>query len=124
MGLSDLPYQNKHNDNGCTAIFNNTWGHLSPVKNTTYKGKIRFVYTDHSEYGSQAIILEYEFPNLQGPYLHDKLFEVACDWNNEYKKTNFIQEFKQGIIYEMNVSFRNYKFYYRKPIQILKSITI
>ena len=28
---------------GCSsaqAIFDNTWGHLSPVKNTSYKGKV------------------------------------------------------------------------------------
>ena len=92
---------------GAIGIFNDTWGHYAPKKNMSYKGKVRFVMTDHSSYGCQPIILQYEFPNLEGPYIHDVLFSAVCDW---YKKEEFIT----GVIYERTLTFRNYRFYYGK----------
>lgn len=50
MGLGHLPPQTRHNDSGVAASFNNTWGHLSPHKNVSYPGVVRFVFTDHSQY--------------------------------------------------------------------------
>lgn len=114
MGLNHLPVPTRHNDSGHARAFNNTWGHLSPEKNTSYKGVVRFTYTDHSQYGCQAIIIEYDFQNLQGPYIHDHLFDDVCDskkWDG-----------KPGVIYERQLTFRNYRFYYGKPKAILQSI--
>jgi len=114
MGLEHLPLPTRHNDTYTAAVFSNTWGHLSPQKNTSYKGIVRFVYTDHSQYGCQAIILEYDFPNLQGPYIHDHLFMDVCnskDWAGQ-----------TGVIYERVLTFRNYRFYYGKPKAVLPPI--
>ncbi len=110
MGLGHLPLQDRHNDSGVARVFNATWGHLSPQKNVTYKGIVRFTLTDHGHYGSQPIIITYDFPNLYGPYIHDALFDKVCDWD-----TN---NFEQGAIYEIKITFRNYRFYYGKPKQI------
>lgn len=107
MGLRHLPIQTRHNDRGCAEVFNDTWGHLSPQKNTSYKGNIRFTLTDHSHYGSQPIIITYDFGSLEGPYIHDELF----DYVNEIDTSNLIE----GSIYEMNLTFRNYRFYSSKP---------
>lgn len=106
MGLKDLPPQTRHNDNYYAAVFNNTWGHTAPVKNTSYKGIVRFTKTDHSHYGCQPIILQYEFPNLEGPYIHDELFNNVCDWDTE--------TLKDGAVYERVVTFRNYRLYLGK----------
>ncbi len=96
---------------GAQAVFNDTWGHYSPVKNTSYKGKVRFVLTDHSEYGCQPIILQYEFPNLEGPYIHNVLFNDVCDWNDN-------KDLETGVIYEIILTFRNYRFYYGKVSKV------
>lgn len=98
---------------GAQAIFDNTWGHFAPVKNTSYKGKVRFVLTNHSNYGSQPIILQYDFPNLEGPYIHDVLFNDACEWNTDLDKL------ETGVIYERILTFRNYRFYYGKIYNVL-----
>ncbi len=96
---------------GAVSIFDNTWGHFAPVKNISYKGKVRFVLTDHSNYGSQPIILQYDFPNLEGPYIHDVLFSDICEWNDS--------ELQTGVIYERILTFRNYRFYYGKISSVL-----
>lgn len=117
MGLNHLPEPNRGNDSGHAVIFNNTWGHLSPQKNISYNGRFRFVLTDHSQYGCQPIILEYDFPNLEGPYLHDELFEMVCG-NRLYRNLEV------GVIYEQNLTFRNYRFYFSKINEILKSMCV
>jgi len=115
MGLGHLPEQTRFNDRGVAATFDNTWGHLAPKIHTSYPGIVRFVLTDHSQYGSQPIIMEYDFPNLQGPYLHDKLFYDVCDWPKKF-------ELEQGIVYEIKLTFRNYRFYYGKPVALIDSM--
>lgn len=102
---------------GAQAIFDNTWGHTAPIKNVSYKGKVRFVLTDHSEYGCQPIVLEYDFPNLQGPYIHNVLFDNVCDWTD-------IEDLETGVVYERILTFRNYRFYYGKVIAVLKPMEL
>lgn len=115
MGLEHLPPQTRHNDRGYAAIFNDTWGHMAPHKNTSYKGVVRFSMTDHSHYGCQPIILEYEFPNLEGPYIHDELFMDVNNW--EYQKL-------EPGIYERLLTFRNYRWYYGKIVKVFEGLTI
>lgn len=116
MGLGHLPPQTRFNDRGYAAIFDNTWGHMAPEKNTSYKGKVRFTLTDHSHYGRQPIILFYHFPNLEGPYIHDELFDNVCDWNTD--------DLEEGVIYERVLTFRNYRFYYGKIYSVLESMKL
>lgn len=118
MGLNHLPEPTRNNDNFHAAVFNNTWGHFAPQKNISYKGKLRFVLTDHSQYGSQPIILEYDFPNLTGPYIHDYLFNDVCEWTRN-KKHDLIT----GTIYERELTFRNYRFYYGKIKKVCDGLT-
>lgn len=115
MGLGSLPPQTRHNDLGHASIFNNTWGHCAPEKNVSYKGIVRFVCTDHSQYGCQPIILQYEFPNLDGPYIHDELFDDVCEWNRK-------DQLETGVIYERYLTFRNYRFYYGKINKVFNAI--
>lgn len=106
MGLNHLPEPNRHNDSFHAAVFNNTWGHMAPKNNVSYKGKVRFCITDHSHYGCQPIIVTYDFIGLNGPYIHDELFDAVCDWDTE--------DLKVGVLYERELTFRNYRFYYGK----------
>jgi hypothetical protein len=98
------------NDRRIAAI-SQTWGHLSPQKNHSYPGKIKFCLTDHSQYGRQPIIITYDFGDLYGPYIHDFLFDKICDYNTD--------DLIVGCIYEQKLTFRNYRFYYGKIIKIL-----
>ncbi len=97
---------------GAQAVFDDTWGHFVPIKNISYKGKVRFVLTDHGEYGRQPIILQYDFPNLTGPYIHSVLFRDVCEWNKTEK-------LETGVVYERILTFRNYRFYYGKISNVL-----
>lgn len=110
MGLAHLAAQ--IDTDRQIAVRNATWGHMAPEKNTSYKGFIRFTLTDHSHYGSQPIILLYDFPNLYDPYIHDFLFDKICDYLEMY-------DLKKGGIYEQQLTFRNYRFYYGKIKRIL-----
>jgi len=114
MGLQHLPVQTRFNDPWHAAAFNDAWGHCAPQKNVSYKGKVRFVLTDHSAYGSQPIVLEYDFPNLDGPYIHDALFDNVGNWDNGDLKT--------GVLYERSLTFRNYRWYYGAIKAIFKSM--
>lgn len=116
MGLNHLQPETRFDGGFVTRVFNNTWGHLTPHKNTSYRGIVRFTLTDHSEYGCQPIVLQYEFANLEGPYIHDELFSNVCDWNTA--------ELETGVIYEMELTFRNYRFYYGKIKPVFKSLTL
>ena len=117
MGLGHIPPETRHDGGWVSRAFNNTWGHLMPHKNTSYKGIVRFVCTDHSQYGCQPIILQYEFPNLEGPYIHDELFEDVCNWNKSEK-------LETGVIYERILTFRNYRFYYGKIYKVFDAMAI
>lgn len=116
MGLGHLIPETRHDGGWVSRAFNNTWGHLMPQKNVSYPGVVRFALTDHSQYGCQPIIIQYEFPNLEGPYIHDYLFDKICDIETSCLKA--------GAIYQMNLTFRNYRFYYGKITEVLKTITI
>lgn len=117
MGLQHLPAPTRHNDGYSALIFNNTWGHYAPQKNTSYKGIVRFIITDHSQYGCQPIILQYEFPNLEGPYIHDELFNDCNNWKSH-------DELETGAIYERCLTFRNYRWYYGKIVKIFNPLSI
>lgn len=116
MGLGHLPEYNRFNYACAARMFNQTWGHMMPQKNVSYKGIVRFVCTDHSHYGCQPIILQYEFPNLDGPYIHDELFDNVCDWETD--------GLTDGVIYERILTFRNYRWYYGKITPIFKALNI
>lgn len=120
MNLGQLTPPEYLGCSGAQAIFNDTWGHYAPHKNVSYKGKVRFVLTDHSQYGSQPIVLEYDFPNLSGPYIHDVLFRDICDWG----KVKWEQTLETGVIYERELTFRNYRFYYGKILPVFKAMEL
>jgi hypothetical protein len=103
MGLQHLPEYNRFNYACAARIFAQTWGHMAPKKNVSYKGVVRFVLTDHSHYGCQPIIVTYDFPNLDGPYLHDELFQECLDWETDGLEI--------GKVYFRELTFRNYRFY-------------
>lgn len=116
---------------GTENVFHSTWGHYAPKKNVSYNGYITLFNSQHGEDGGSGIkILEYVFDGLDGgPYLHDAIinyfynpdrFHIIGDDYNKYKLElvpNVIQ-IEDGWIYEMEVTFRNYRFYHKKPKKV------
>lgn len=80
-------------------ISQNTWGHLAPEKNTSYKGTIVFA---KSCYQSGSVhIISAEFIGLQdSPWLYEAINEQV----NRY-------ELIEGSVYKLKCTFRNYRFY-------------
>jgi hypothetical protein len=88
------------------AIFNNTWGHMSPKKNVTYKGHIVVMEAQHGEYGWGTLILSYDMGDINGPYTHEDIMRRVSDAID-------IKE-DDTKIYKVNVTFRNYVYYLGK----------
>lgn len=92
------------------ASFIDTWGHTAPHKNVSYKGVIRVMHPIHGgNNGWGMTLLDYYFPNLEGgPYIHEASYKFINELNDEY--------FEPGAIYDIPVTFRNYRMYNSKPI--------
>ena len=88
------------------SVFNNTWGHMSPLKNKTYKGHIVVMEAQHGEYGWGTLILSYDFGDINGPYIHD---DVVHNLTDEISLKD-----DDDKIYKVEVSFRNYVYYLGK----------
>jgi hypothetical protein len=82
------------------AIYQYTWGHLAPQKNTSYKGKILFCVSGYGNTGTS--IIDSKFENLQdSPWLYDAMQEYIDKW----------EKLEDGCIYRIDCTFRNYRFY-------------
>jgi len=86
--------------------FANTWGHLAPMKNKTYKGHIVVMKAQHGEYGWGTLILSYDFGDINGPYTHEDIMQRVSD--------NIFLDENDDKIYRINISFRNYVYYIGK----------
>lgn len=88
---------------GTEGVYNNTWGHLAPRKNITYKGNIIVMKAQHGGYGWGNLILSYDWGGINGPYTHDDTIGCICD--------NIIIDDEDTGVYKINVSFRNYVYF-------------
>lgn len=81
-------------------VMQNTWGHLAPLKNTSYKGVILFT---KSAYRSGTIdLIDTQFNNLEdSPWLYDFL----C------KHLYAFSDLEYGAVYRIDCTFRNYRLY-------------
>jgi len=78
----------------------NTWGHLAPEKNVSYKGEILFSVSGYGNAGKALI--DSKFDNLNdSPWLYDAIYEYLDKWKG----------LQDGCIYKINCTLRNYRFY-------------
>lgn len=91
-------------------IFNDTWGHMAPVKDKPYKGHIIVLQATHGEYGYGTLVLDYDFPDINGPYIHYDVVRRLCD--------NVLISDEDRNIYKIPVTFRNYRYFFGQPKQI------
>lgn len=86
-----------HNKNAQLA---ETWGHLAPEKNVSYKGKILFCVSGYGYTGTALIDSKFEKLD-DSPWLYD-----AID-----KYINDFESLDDGCIYQIDCTFRNYRLY-------------
>lgn len=82
------------------SVAQNTWGHLAPKKNKTYRGKMLI---SHSEYSTGITITAMEWEGLpDSPWLYDSVNDFL--WNNR----KFIPS---GGVYIAQITMRNYRYW-------------
>ncbi len=88
------------------AVNRDTWGHLAPIKNTTYRGTVLFC---KSEYNSGSItLIGTKFDDLDSsPWFYDSVHELL----------NSFEELEYGTVYEIKATFRNYR-WWGKPKKV------
>lgn len=75
-----------------------TWGHLAPKKNVSYKGKIWFAVSAFQS--GSLLLIDYEFENLESsPWLYDAVQKHI----NEF-------DVSESKVYCVVTVFKNYKF--------------
>lgn len=80
-------------------VLQHTWGHLAPVKNTSYKGKILFTISGYTD--ANKVIVDSNFEGLgDSPWLYDAMIEEIHKWDIE-----------DAGIYLLETTFRNFRFY-------------
>lgn len=88
-------------------VIADTWGHLAPRKNKTYRGFVVFAVGCFGNDELNPTVLSCEFKDLDdSPWFYDALAEFigSPNWNVETKA------FPSGGVYRFDGSFRNYKF--------------
>lgn len=98
MGLRDIA-PIIENDNREAAMAD-TWGHLAPVKNRTYKGRVVFAIGCYDSGDLNPTPLVVEFKGLpDSPWLYGAINTFLQDMP---------EEFKAGEVHEWKGTFRNY----------------
>lgn len=89
-------------------VMQSTFGHLAPLKNTSYKGVILFT---KSAYRSGTIdLIDTKFNDLDdSPWLYDFIHEHLYTFS----------DLEYGAVYQLTCTFRNYRLY-GKPKLIYK----
>lgn len=83
-------------------VIQETWGHLAPKKNKTYKGKVVYAVGCFGNDNLNPIPIRSEFMGLDSsPWFYDALNEFLQDLPEEQRK--------EGCVYEWLGTFRNYK---------------
>lgn len=94
-------------------VMQDTWGHLAPKKNKTYKG--RFVYAIGC-FGNDSLnpqVIVSDFGDLQSsPWFYEALgdFVDSISWKPEEEFPKRKGHGEEGCVYEWVGTFRNYKF--------------
>ena len=82
------------------VIFRETYGHLAPDKNRTYRGHVTFAVGCFGSDNLNPTAMECEFGDLESsPWFFDAIQELLRS-----------QEVEVGCVYRWDGSFRNYKF--------------
>jgi hypothetical protein len=99
MGLKDIA--NSISLMNYESITQETFGHLAPHKNTTYKGEIIVAVSTYDS--CNPVILDMTWNMLEdSPWIYDAVKEYL--WKLD-------ESFESGKVYKIKATFRNYRFW-------------
>lgn len=82
-------------------VYTNTWGHLAPFKNKTYRGTITCAKSCYES--GTCHVLDINLKGLDdSPWLYDAVNDLL--WKLDNKLT-------EGCVYVITTTFRNYRFW-------------
>jgi hypothetical protein len=93
-----------------------TWGHLAPKKNKTYKGRVVFAIGLFGNDPLNPLPIVCEFKNLDSsPWFYDSLNNFLQDLVQQQRDKEIFNEpvsmpIKSGCVYEFAGTFRNYEY--------------
>jgi hypothetical protein len=93
------------------AVMQDTWGHLAPQKNISYKGVLLIA---RSAFGGGGMILldQYFEKDLESsPWLYQTIQEFIG---------RLREDIEEGVVYTIAITLRNYRIYHKKPILIYR----
>ena len=88
-------------------VFSETWGHLAPLKNTSYKIKIWFCVAGYQQCDQQILSTEYGDGLNDSPWLYDCMHNYIRNFNFDNVPTG---------VYLIDGTFRNYRIYGKPKI--------
>lgn len=92
-------------------VYEDTWGHLAPQKNRTYRGAVTIAFGLYdSGYLSPTIIEESGLPD-GSPWWHTAIHKYLEDLVEENEHS---AEWDSGYVLRLSVTFRNYRFWLTK----------
>ena len=96
------------------AVLSETWGHLAPSRNRTYRGFIVFAIGWYGDGPLNPMILESEFKGLDSsPWFYEAINEYVSSLQHSNHKSCFgpaTYDLPPGSVYRFDGTFRNYKF--------------
>jgi hypothetical protein len=85
------------------VVLEETWGHLAPKKNKTYKGRVVYATGCYDNGDLNPTPLSCNLKGLDSsPWFYSAIHEWLQDLPEEYRK--------EGCVYEWRGTFRNYEF--------------
>lgn len=93
-------------------VTQDTFGHLAPSKNTTYKGEIFFAVSPFGGCNKNILLIDFNMGDLDSsPWFYNAL--------NEY--IDGIGQSLETGAYTIQCTVRNYRFWSQRPIQLKNS---
>lgn len=90
-------------------VLENTWGHLAPEKNKSYKITILFMISEYGNLGATIIDTRLMDGLLDSHWLYDAINDYISKW-----------DLKTSGVYRIDGTFRNYRFYgHPKKVYVL-----
>lgn len=90
-----------------------TFGHLAPKKQNTYKGKVLFCVSAFNNQNIELIDFSFDNDLESSPWLFDAI--------NDFLFENFINE-DSGKVYKIEIQFKNYKIKKLKSLETVASL--
>jgi hypothetical protein len=91
------------------AVMKDTWGHLAPKKNKTYRGRIVFAVGIYGSDELNPTVIHCHFDGLDdSPWFFDTLSDFLQEGQSDLGGSE--RRFPEGAVYQFDGTFRNYAF--------------